>query len=408
MSGRYAESQYGEKPVAVGVFLTGDTVTIQVLNLATDALIPLDDNSCTESAQISGLFLWDSDNFTTQPTDFTQLVYVMTNVAGRQHPGKFVIGGFPSDSAVRRFDGSIHIDVANGSAGQDFPIGTPTDPSNNEADARAIAVRENILAYTLNGPLTLTVDHEDWTFYGVEPIDDFVIVQAGASVAGSEFSRCGIYGDLSGAISATECTIGIFSGTVTGLQGTFTTCGFNGTIQPEPGGLIQGLELASQNANGVILDFNDEASTILAQIIGVWNVRNIDDAGNIVVFALDAAWLNLESTVESGYFLLLGQGELSDSKTAAWSFTDFILRGSRVDAQTSSRATQAQILSDATPFAGADIASILTAAEKIRKVTTNRVEVNSTDTLITVYEDDDSTPAFTFTISVDRRDRTPV
>jgi len=47
------------------------------------------------------------------------------------------------------------------------------------------------------------------------------------------------------------------------------------------------------------------------------------------------------------------------------------------------------------------------AVEKIRKVTTNKVVVNGTDTLVTVYEDDDVTPAFTFTISGDRRTRTP-
>lgn len=44
---------------------------------------------------------------------------------------------------------------------------------------------------------------------------------------------------------------------------------------------------------------------------------------------------------------------------------------------------------------------------KIRKVTTNRVVVDPTDTTITVYEDDDATTAFTFSLSGDRRDRTP-
>lgn len=46
------------------------------------------------------------------------------------------------------------------------------------------------------------------------------------------------------------------------------------------------------------------------------------------------------------------------------------------------------------------------AMEKIRKVLTNRALVNGTDTGVTIYEDDGTTPAFTFTISADRRDRT--
>lgn len=53
-------------------------------------------------------------------------------------------------------------------------------------------------------------------------------------------------------------------------------------------------------------------------------------------------------------------------------------------------------------------AAVVAAIEKIRKVTSNRVLVNATDTLVTVFEDDGSTPAFSFTISADRRDRTPV
>ena len=53
-------------------------------------------------------------------------------------------------------------------------------------------------------------------------------------------------------------------------------------------------------------------------------------------------------------------------------------------------------------------AAVVAAIEKIRKVTSNRVLVNTTDSLVTVFEDDGSTPAFSFTISGDRRDRTPV
>lgn len=47
-------------------------------------------------------------------------------------------------------------------------------------------------------------------------------------------------------------------------------------------------------------------------------------------------------------------------------------------------------------------------AEKIRKVTSNRVVVNGTDTQVDVYEDNGTTIAFSFTISADRRERTPI
>lgn len=53
-------------------------------------------------------------------------------------------------------------------------------------------------------------------------------------------------------------------------------------------------------------------------------------------------------------------------------------------------------------------AAVVAAIEKIRKVTTNRALVNATDTLVTIFEDDGSTAAFSFTVDATRRDRTPV
>ena len=46
--------------------------------------------------------------------------------------------------------------------------------------------------------------------------------------------------------------------------------------------------------------------------------------------------------------------------------------------------------------------------EKVRKLTTNRAVVSGDNQTVTIYEDDDSTPAFSFTITADLRDRTPV
>lgn len=48
------------------------------------------------------------------------------------------------------------------------------------------------------------------------------------------------------------------------------------------------------------------------------------------------------------------------------------------------------------------------ALEKIRKFTTNRAVVSADDLTVTIFEDDGSTPAFSFTMSADLRTRTPV
>jgi hypothetical protein len=59
-------------------------------------------------------------------------------------------------------------------------------------------------------------------------------------------------------------------------------------------------------------------------------------------------------------------------------------------------------------FSGITIARIEDDIPRIKKVTANRVVVNGTDTQMDVYEDDDTSIAFSFSISADRRDRTPI
>lgn len=334
---RYAEAKYGEHFIAVGVFEPGDSVTIQVLDLATDAFVPLDLAGCTESAQIPGRFIWSAENVTPPyPTGLHQCLYVMTNAAGQQHDGKLVIGGYPSDSAKRRFQEAVYIDVANGVAGTDFDIGTPENPVSNVADARTIAARENLTTYRVNGAISISTDHLDWTFEGVEPTDDYVTFAATANIEGSQFLNIGIRGDLVGSITVQNCLIGVSGGTVTGLAGTFDTCGFDGTLRIAPASAIfQGLNLASQNANvvdpGTVIDFNDSLCVVRGEFKGIWKVRNIVHPFAIVAMIGAGLDLTLESTVAGGSFTLLGVGELHNQATSVATLNDAMVRGSRLN-----------------------------------------------------------------------------
>lgn len=81
-----------------------------------------------------------------------------------------------------------------------------------------------------------------------------------------------------------------------------------------------------------------------------------------------------------------------------------------LDAAVSTRATPAgaaDAVWDEALAAHVAAGSAAEAVEVIRKVTANRVLVDGTDTTVTVFEDDGTTPALTFTISADRRERTP-
>jgi hypothetical protein len=251
----------------------------------------------------------------------------LTVAAGR--PGS--IGEFLANLGFT--DGSVHIDVANGTAGTAFPIGTQTTPVNNVADALTIATAIGARRYRINGAITLTANHTDWSFEGNEPQQDVITVNPGVNLAGSGFIQCGILGDLSGAISADQCLFGSIGGTLTGLQGVLRECAFRGTVRPAAGGLIRGLVVASQEVGGVILDFQNPGSLtqlLVSDLVGNWMIRNAN--ANVLIGAVQrGGTLVFEGTVLLASVNLYGYGEVVYNPSATFTvLVDRVIRGSSV------------------------------------------------------------------------------
>lgn len=339
---RYAEAIFSEDPVAVGIFATGDTVTVQALDLSTDSLLTLTSNVATESVQIAGFFLWAFSNITTQPVDFTQVLVVMTNQNGRQHVAKMVTGGFPSDSAIRRYQNSVHIHTdGTGVSGTAFPVGTPDTPVDNLADARAIADARGFTKYVVRGSLTIDADHLGWVFEGEgDAAQNVLTVQAGVDVTASSFFQVTLLGDFSGGgrISVQECLIGTGNPSVTvGLQGVFNTVGIFGTIRPAASGSFEALDVASRSLiPGSTIDFNGvNATVLLGGARGTFRVVNNTNALGILGVAFSGGDVVLEASNTDGIYEFFGVGEVVDSKAGASSFVDNTVKGSRIDIATS-------------------------------------------------------------------------
>ncbi len=326
---RYAEPVYGEEPIAIGIFSAGDTVTIKILDMETDALIPLTASGCTESAVVSGFFTFPTSGIVTPLSGFRQVYYVMENAAGRQHPGKLVIGGYPSDSAVNRFGGQIHIDVANGGGGTDFPLGTPEDPVSGLSDGRNIADRENIPAYHIEGALALTSGHIDWSFTGVEPADDYVDVASGAAVSGCQFSTIGIRGTLDGRITAQDCLLGAPGGTVSGIQGLFQSCGVQGTLRVAANATFQALTIASQSLiPGTIFDMAEGGAAqavLMGDAVGIFQLSNMGTG--FAGITLAGGQLTLNASCTGGIIFLFGHGRLVDNSAGSTVFNYMVEPG---------------------------------------------------------------------------------
>lgn len=345
---RYTTSAYGETVRVVGRFTAGRLATeiqLSLFNLETGAAQAITTPNCTEvtGSSVGGrsLYVWPTSNITVQPTAKTEFVYVMTDtITGQTQEGKIVLGGFPDQSAITRYEGAIYIDTTGGGVpGTAFPIGTPTVPVNNPTDARTIANALGIRQYHVNGAITLTVNHDNWTFEGEEPRQDIVTVQAGVSVADSSFGRVGIRGSLTGTISASECLIGPTVGGTLGIDGVFTDSGFQGTIRLAAGATFRGLRVNWLDLGGTIVDFNNPGSLTQFLVLCTGNVNFRNANVNVLSGIVNQGGILVhESTCVNSTVYLFGQGEWVDSATSWLAANDFMLRGSRLDIEVSGRA----------------------------------------------------------------------
>lgn len=136
---RYTTARFGETVYLLGEFVSGlalGTVTMRIVDLATDSLITLSDNQCTEvsntsfGASVGGTppfpgfstYTWPTSNITTPSLVDAQYLYIMEDTStGRVQKGKFTVGGHPDASAVSRYAQEVDI-TPTGTAL--LPIGT--------------------------------------------------------------------------------------------------------------------------------------------------------------------------------------------------------------------------------------------------------------------------------------------
>jgi hypothetical protein len=82
---------------------------------------------------------------------------------------------------------------------------------------------------------------------------------------------------------------------------------------------------------GTILDYRNALCTVIGEFKGIWKLRNIDDASAVVAFACSGAEINLDSSIDGGYFVLLGDGEVTGTPTSTGTWSDNLIRGTRLN-----------------------------------------------------------------------------
>lgn len=216
------------------------------------------------------------------------------------------------------FNGGVTIDILNGSPGVDGalgnPIGTPFNPSNNEADALAIAIKNGFKKIYVIGDIILEDENVSWLgfeFIGESPLKTLIEIDDLADVFNCEFYSATVTGVLDG-VSQIENSV------ITGLDfvdGYIYKC----ALGPDTISLgdstvanIFSCYSTSPGANTPIIDMNQTGILALRDYNG--GIKIINYSG-IEGHSIDLArgQVILDNTVTSGTWVIRGIGKLVDT-----------------------------------------------------------------------------------------------
>jgi len=154
------------------------------------------------------------------------------------------------DATLQKIDyaGGIYIDTVGGEAGQEWPVGTASHPSNNIADAHAIAQANSIRAFVLLSNLTITIDMpHGHTITGATGGE--VITFTGTDTSYLRIENAFVTGDMAGYRSR------ISNGRVfnlVGFSGAMYNTGIFGDLQIAPGSLNAALFVDSYTSGTLL------------------------------------------------------------------------------------------------------------------------------------------------------------
>lgn len=252
------------------------------------------------------------------PTGFTQVVRTSSSSATLQEL---------EDIQYASFDGAVHLDAASSYSGTTFPTGTPRQPVNNVADARAIGLARGIDIIHVIG---------DYTFESGDDISLFEVVgqsrssstltfNVGSIVAGAEFSSCTVQGTMASPSSFDNVLVKDVAGATIGSTGIITAreCEFGGTVTLSASlqGEIHLINCTSAipDSTTPIFDINGADVNILVRnFAGGMEVRNFSNvANNNLSIDMNSGSVILDSTCTTGTITVRGVSLLTDNSNGS-------------------------------------------------------------------------------------------
>ena len=224
---------------------------------------------------------------------------------------------------VTAYSTFITLDAAAGIAGQMYPTGTPAQPSNNLADALALAATYGLKTIRIIGTVVVNTDVSGLIFQGVNALTDVVALVPGAVTTNTTFENLILTGLINGPVFVRSS--GILSlvdiGSDAGPSLFYESIFLESTHTFKSGlttpGNIQFIECVAgvDNLSGSIIDFaSTESPVAFRNYVGKLQFKNISGSQNLEV-GMTTGKLILDSSCVSGTVTVSGIADIENNSS---------------------------------------------------------------------------------------------
>ena len=304
----------------------------------------------------------------------------------------------PNDSyaaLARReaFNGVILVDPLGGSAGTAWPLGTPTSPVNNIADAVTIGIANGIYDIELldDANILATDNVNNFTITGTNPDKVTVTVQSGSPGAQTNFTTF-VNVDLAGALNGRTIIKDSFIDGVTNFQGVIhqSVIGTTGvSLAPTTTGSSYILD--SFGEDNAVIDY----SSVTLHDLDIRNFNGgleIDNKTDTSPLSIDmnSGEVVLTNTTTTGNITLRGIYNLVDNSTGSPGVN--LIQNTNID-NIEIKVDNIQTDIDAIQI---DISNLGAFVDDLIKYQRNRSLIDPVNFTLTIFDDDGVTPLTVF------------
>lgn len=231
----------------------------------------------------------------------------------------------PVAANAASFHDEVHIDVANGSAGTIYPIGTSLNPVNNLADAKIIGGVNGITNLKIIGTLVIGAsdDINGFTMLGENVLTSVIVLTAGCTTAKTTFMDMIVTGPVNGSVFMEKVGIQMISNIGSNTFPTvFFKCIFRAGANSFRAGLttpqnIHFIECVSgvPGVDRAMIDINNTDSPIsFRKFGGGIEILNYT-GGQMSSFEFDQGHMTVDVSCNNGSIQLGGIYKLTDNGT---------------------------------------------------------------------------------------------